>query len=221
MRHFGSLRYESSLVYRDHRAGRWRSSAASSALRAVNVLLLTDNSGSLTTAESTLKTLIESAGYTVNTLWDGDSQANYTAAFANNDVVYIPSSVSATDIGNKLRDCPIGVVNEIAAYMDELGLCSSTGTTTTRHPITISTNSHYITSPFATGAFHLGSSSYTVSRAAAPQLRRTVLATVGGMNSILAVDTGGTLANTISSNSIARADAFRCPSKWASSIHAH
>ena len=65
----------------------------------VNVLLLTDSSGSLTTVESNLKTNLQAAGYTVNTLWDGDSQANYTAAFANNDVVYIPSDVSTTDMG--------------------------------------------------------------------------------------------------------------------------
>ena len=61
---------------------------------AANVLLLTDNSGSLTTVESNLRTNLQLAGHTVNTLWDGDSQANYTAAFANNDCVYIPSDVS-------------------------------------------------------------------------------------------------------------------------------
>ena len=74
--------------------------------------------------------MLEYAGFTVNTLWDGDSQANFTAAVANNDCVYVPSSVSTTDIGTKLRDCPIGVVNELVSLMDDLGLCTAAGTTT-------------------------------------------------------------------------------------------
>src|SRR6476661_2888540 len=91
---------------------------SSQAAFALNILMLTDNSGSLTAVESTLKSRLEAAGWTVNTLWDADSQANYTAAYANNDVVYIPSDVSPTDIGNKLRACNIGVINEIVAFMD-------------------------------------------------------------------------------------------------------
>ena len=70
---------------------------ASRSALGVNVLLLTDSNGSLTTVESNIKTNLQAAGYTVNTLWDGDSQANYTAAFANNDCVYIPSDVSTTE----------------------------------------------------------------------------------------------------------------------------
>src|SRR5262245_8749208 len=77
-----------------------------------NVVMLTDGNGSLTAVESTLRSRLQLAGFTVNTLWDGDTQTNYTAAFANNDVVYIPSDVSVSDIGTKLRTCPIGVVNE-------------------------------------------------------------------------------------------------------------
>jgi hypothetical protein len=178
----------------------------------VNVLLLTDSNGSLTTVESNLKTNLQAAGYTVNTLWDGDSQANYTAAFANNDCVYIPSDVSTSDMGTKLRTCPIGIVNEIAAYMDDLGLCSSNGTTTSSSTISISTNSHYVTSPFSTGSFSMGSTSYAISQAAGTTASgATVLATVGGNNSIIAVDTGGTLANTISSNNTASGRRIQMP----------
>jgi hypothetical protein len=178
----------------------------------LSVLMLTDSSGSMTSVESTLKSRLESAGFTVNTLWDGDSQSNYTAAFANNDVVYVPSDVSATDIGTKLRTCNIGVVNELVGFMDDLGLCTTAGTTTSVSTITIATNSHYITSPFVTGAFTVGFSTYAVSQVGGTTASGAViLATVGGVNSIVAVDTGGTLANTISSNSTASGRRVQMP----------
>ena len=196
---------------------------ASQAASGVNVLLLTDNSGSLTTVESNLKTNLQSAGYTVNTLWDGDSQANYTAAFANNDVVYIPSDVSTTDMGNKLRTCPIGIVNEIVAYMDDLGLCSSNGTTTTSSAISIATNSHYITSPIFHGVpsrwarqltrfrrrpvrQHLVQQSWQPSAASIRSSRSTPVAT---------------LANTISSNSTASGRRIQMPLQCGVISHRH
>src|SRR3954470_6763688 len=115
----------------------------------INILMMTTNSGSLTAVESTLKSRLEAAGFVVNTLWDGDTQANYTAAIANNDLVYITSDITPTDIGTKLRTCPIGVVNEPAAFMDDLGLCTADGTTTSVSSISISSNTHYITNSFA------------------------------------------------------------------------
>ena len=176
------------------------------------MLLLTNSSGSLTPVESTLKTLMESSGYTVNTIWDGDSQANFTAAFANNDVVYVPGSVSASDVSNKLRTAQIGVVNELAAFMDELGLCSSNGTTTTASSLSISTNSHYITSPFRDrGVHHRLIVLRCFPRGGHDCFGATVLATVGGVNSVLAVNTGGTLANTVSGSNIAQGRRVQMP----------
>lgn len=170
----------------------------------LNILMLTNNSGSLTAVESTLKTRLEAAGWVINTLWDGDTQANYTAAYANNDVVYIPSDVSTTDMANKLRDCPIGVINEIVAYMDDLGLCTAAGTQTSVSSVNLTNNTHYISSGQVLGAFTLGSITYPVAqRGGTTASGATVLATAGGINSFIVVDTGGTLANTINSNSTA------------------
>src|SRR5215203_1262572 len=118
---------------------------AAQASLGVSVLLLTNSSGVLAASESTLKSRLEQAGFTVNTLWDADTQANFTAAFANNDCVYVPSSITSTDVANKLRSAQIGVVNEEVLLMDELGLCTTGGTTTSGSSISISTNSHYIT----------------------------------------------------------------------------
>src|ERR1043165_6805389 len=178
----------------------------------VNILLITDSSGSLTTVESNIKTNLQAAGYTVNTLWDGDSQANYTAAFANNDAVYIPSDVSATDMGTKLRTCPVGIINELTGYMDDIGLCTSAGSTSSSSTVTISTNSHYITSPFPTGSPPLASVSYNVAKVGGTTASgATILATLSGTNAIVCVDTGGTLANTINSNSTASGRRVQMP----------
>jgi hypothetical protein len=177
--------------------------AANSAF-SINLVMLTANNGSLTSSESTLRSLLQMAGYTVNTLWDGDTQTNYNTAFANNDCVYVPGDVSSTNISNKLRTAQIGVVNELPSLMDELGLCTAGGSTTSSSSISISTSGHYITSGFTTGFFSLGSSVYTISRVSGTTASgATVLATVGGINCVVAVDQGGTLANTINSNSTA------------------
>jgi len=45
--------------------------AATSSAFGINLVMLTANNGFLTSSESTLKSLLQSAGYTVNTLWDG------------------------------------------------------------------------------------------------------------------------------------------------------
>src|SRR4051812_47679663 len=178
--------------------------AAGRSALAINVLMMTTNSGSLTAVESTLKTRLESGGFTVNTLWDGETQANYDAAIANNDLVYVTSDITPTDIGTKLRTCPIGVVNEPVAFMDDVGLCTAAGTTTSVSSVSIVNNTHYITDSFATGAFTLGTTTYPVAqRGGTTASGATALATASGINSFIVVDTGGTLANTINSNSTA------------------
>src|SRR3954469_70333 len=178
---------------------------------ALNILMLTNNSGSLTAVESTLKTRLESAGWTVNTLWDGDTQANYDAAIANNDVVYITSDIAPTDVGTKLRTCPIGVINEPVAFMDDVGLCTAAGTTTSVSSLSISNNTHYITNSFSTGFFSMGSISYPTAQRGGTTATGAGLATASLINSLIAVDIGGTLANTINSNSTASGRRVQMP----------
>ena len=54
---------------------------------AINVLMVTTNNGSLTSTEAGRKSYMESFGYTVNTIWDGASQATFNTAFAANRAV--------------------------------------------------------------------------------------------------------------------------------------
>jgi hypothetical protein len=167
---------------------------------AINLLFVTTNNGSLTSLESGRKTMLESWGFTVNTIWDGASQATFDAAFANNRAVYLSDEATASDVSYKLREATIGVMSEHPGLADELGFCSGSTTTT----INITNNSHYITNVFSTGNLSMGSGSYTVIRMGGTTASgATVLATVGGVKSVVAIDTGGTLANTYNSSIVA------------------
>jgi concanavalin A-like lectin/glucanase superfamily protein len=175
-----------------------------SALGAVNVLMVTANSGSLTAFEAGRKAQVESWGFTVNTIWAGDSQATFDAAFANNRAVFLPDEAAEASVGYKLRQTTLGVVSEHPGLADELGFCSSTASTVTSSTVYVSNNSHYVTSVFATGNLTLGSGTYNVTRmggVTAPGA--VVLATVGSDNSIVAIEAGSVLANTYNSSNIA------------------
>jgi len=95
--------------------------------------------------------LIESWGYGVNLIAHDDSQANFDAAVATNDVAYISSAVNETALGTKLRDAPIGVVNEQGQLVDEVGFGQQSVTYKSRVEIDVLDNTHYITEPFPTG----------------------------------------------------------------------
>ena len=171
---------------------------------AINILMVTTNNGSLTALESGRKGQIESWGFTVNTIWDGASQATFNTAFANNRAIYLPDEATAADVAYKLREATIGVFTEHPGLADELGLCSGTASTVASSTVNVINNTHYITSVFATGSLSLGSGSFNVVRMGGTTASGAlVLATVGGNNSIIAIDTGGTLANTYNASNVA------------------
>ena len=58
--------------------------------QAMTVLLVVVNTSSLTTEETAIKTQIQSWGYTVTTVAQGDTQTNINTAVAAADVVYVP-----------------------------------------------------------------------------------------------------------------------------------
>ncbi|MDJ0701184.1 MAG: DNRLRE domain-containing protein, partial [Woeseiaceae bacterium] len=118
-------------------------------IEAGKVLLVVANSGSLTSQESAKQALMESWGYTVNIIDEDDVQADFTAAFANNDVVFVTEDATSSDVGNKLTAAEIGVVIEEVNLADELGLGASiswgSGTELMVHA------GHYITAPLTPG----------------------------------------------------------------------
>ena len=115
-----------------------------------NLLLVVVDPASLTAQEAAKQALIESWGYTVNLIDESDSQANFDAAIAANDVAYIPQDINSSNLGTKLANATIGVVNEEGEQVDELGI-SAGKLFKTRREIDVVDNSHYITQPFATG----------------------------------------------------------------------
>ena len=120
-----------------------------------NLLLVVVDPGSLTAQEAAKKSLIESWGYTVNLIADDDSQANFDAAVAANDVAYVSSTVSDAALGMKLKAAPIGLVNEQGALVDEFGFGQQSVIYKSRIEIDVLDNTHYITTPFPTGLLTL------------------------------------------------------------------
>ena len=126
-----------------------------------NLLLVVVNPAVLNVQLSAKKALIESWGYTVNLIDESDSQANFDAAIAVNDVAYIPQEINSSNLGTKLRDAAIGVVNEEGEQVDELGF-SADKLFKSRHEIDVVDNTHYITQPFAAGLLSFTSSDQSV-----------------------------------------------------------
>ena len=88
----------------------------------LKVLFAVANPSSLTTREAGRNTQFESWGYTVTLIDDADSAANYAAALASTDVVYVGSSISSSVLSGKLEDTTVGIVNEPGLMIDNFGL---------------------------------------------------------------------------------------------------
>ena len=115
------------------------------------ILLVVADATSLTAQDTARKTLIEGWGYTVNMISASDSQANFDTAVAAASAAYVVMQDSSTALGTKLRDATIAVVNEEAELRQDIGFSANRDWPSTRDTVDIVDNSHYITSPFATG----------------------------------------------------------------------
>lgn len=116
----------------------------------INVLFVVGSVGGpgMTTEEIAHQTLIESWGHSVDIIDDGDSQAAFDAAIANNDVVFLTNDVTASSVGTKLVGATIGVVTSEVNLSDELGIASTVGWDSGTE-IEINDNTHFITSAFS------------------------------------------------------------------------
>ena len=120
------------------------------------ILLVVPNAASLGAQDAAKKTLIESWGYTVTPISANDTQANFDAAVAASDAVYVSEEISSADLNTKLTSATIGLVLEEGALSDEFGF--STGKLNyTDSAIDITDNTHYITSAFSTGSLTIAS----------------------------------------------------------------
>ena len=67
-----------------------------------DVLFVVVDPANLNAQEDAKKALMESWDFTVNLIDESDSQANFDAAIAANDVAYIPQDINSSNLGLKL-----------------------------------------------------------------------------------------------------------------------
>jgi hypothetical protein len=92
---------------------------------------------------------MESWGYTVTLIDDGDTQANFDAAAAAASVVYISSTIGGGTLLDKLTGSPAPIVNEFPGKLDNFGFSSGTSATVLSDGFAQTDALHYITEPFS------------------------------------------------------------------------
>ncbi len=114
-----------------------------------------------TTSESARIRLFESWGYQTTIISAQESQDNITAQLNDHEVVYVSSDVPSTDLGTKLVEATIGVVNENPNYVDEFGFASDSSISFAS-ALVLNASNHYIASGFADPAIVTFSASQSV-----------------------------------------------------------
>ncbi|MDH3589124.1 MAG: DNRLRE domain-containing protein, partial [Gammaproteobacteria bacterium] len=157
------------------------------------LLFVVGNDASLTTEELAHRKLIEGWGYVVEIIDDDASQADFNTAAANNDAAYATNDITASRLSTKLVDATIGVITSEDNLSDEFGLSSSIGWDSGT-VVEINDNTHYITSPFATGLLTIFSESESlayVTGTLSPDLGQ--LASSSSGYGIVTLDAGATM----------------------------
>ena len=164
------------------------------------------------------KVLFENWGWTVSAIDDQADQTTFNNAAANNDVMYISESCSSAGVNTKARDLDIGIVVGEDYLWDEMKFGSVGNGGQWIDSITISDNSHYITSPFATGSLVIYTTDGDVgslpsSLASGGQLLADEDA--AGEPSLFVFDTGATLdSGTAVNRRVGFPDADSDPAIW-------
>ena len=160
------------------------------------VLFVVPDATALGPQDLAKQALMESWNFSVTPFTAASSQAEYDAAVGIHDVAYVSEEILSSDLGTKLRNAAIGVVNEETALPDEFGI-SSTRTGYTGTDIDIVDTSHYITSVFTSGILTIATSATGLNRLGgtlAPGM--DALALTAGAPELAAIDTGGQLHDT-------------------------
>jgi len=131
------------------RAIEWAEGAETTPAPTYNVLLVVGDAITLSSKDTGYKALMESWGHSVTLIDDGDSQANFDAAAAANDVVYVSGSSSGPSLLDKLTNTTTGLVNEVNGKIDNFGFSSITSSTINYKDFTKTDPGHHITAPFS------------------------------------------------------------------------
>jgi hypothetical protein len=150
---------------------------------------------SLASDDTARKAKLEEWGYTVTTISDAATQADIDAAVAVSDVAYISETTYSYTLGTRMANAAIGVVDEEIQLYDEFKISSSINYTSSS-TVSVTDNSHYITSAFATGSLTaFSSSAYQNNFSGTLAGGAQVLAKDPANNyaSLIAINTGGSL----------------------------
>ncbi|MEQ9406109.1 MAG: hypothetical protein RIK87_00220 [Fuerstiella sp.] len=129
------------------------------------VLMVVADPDNLTSLEQQRKALLQDMGYKVPLVAATAPWFSFDTAVADADVAYVPSHISAADLGTKLRASAIGVVNESNDLHSELGLVDSDGDFEAgRDEIVVVEKRHYITQPLPVGAMQIFNSGQPMTR---------------------------------------------------------
>ena len=132
------------------RAIEWGALPGAACVPALTIGFVVADATSLTSSETARQSLLESWCYTVSLIDDGASQADYDAAAASVDVIYVSSEASATQVGDKLTSQTTGIVSEDPDLHNDLGFSTVRYRAATNAPLT-TVASHYITADFGGG----------------------------------------------------------------------
>lgn len=121
------------------------------------LFVVAEGPDNLSPEEIARRSLFESWGYTVTPIDDSSDAADFDAALVGADVAYVSATSSEGELGDKLNETTIGVVNEQPETALELGFGGSLNRKN-RDVLDVIDNTHYITSEFATGTLTLSSS---------------------------------------------------------------
>jgi hypothetical protein len=177
-----------------HRALAWGAGGDSGCGSLTPLLLVVGSDSPLSSKDDGRKTLMESWCYEVTVIDDGASQAEFDAAAAAADVVYVSGTIGGGALADKLTGSPAPIVNEFNGKLDNFGFSSSTANSVSSDTFTSTNAAHYISVPFAGGAATVFTSSLTMpvpGGTLAPDLE-TVGETAGPIAALVTLDGGAT-----------------------------
>jgi len=164
-----------------------------------NLLFVVPDASSLGTQDSDRKALMEGWGHTVTPISASATQAEFDAAVAINNVAYVSEEIVSGDLGTKLKDKTIGVVNEDPELHSVFGFSTIRFTDTDNPPLNTD-SAHYITSPFGGGAATLFSGGQPLGGAVGTLpsgleiIGEWASGTLGSLGGLLVLDTGAVIS---------------------------
>ncbi len=159
------------------------------------VLYVVADTANLTAQELARQTLMASWGFGIQLIRASASQSNYAKALIGVDVAYISVEVAAIDLGTKLTNATVGVVNANVPLISSLGFASGSTFYVNLSAVNVVDNTHFITSTFATGTLTLSTSTQWFSEVVSGIAGGAqVLATIdSGKDSLFVIESGDLL----------------------------